>query len=1569
MGYSYPYRNNSSNKSSVPQLTPVAPYPNIQLPITNLPVVPITSATASSSSSSVNDTSNQNKFKTFPNVKRKRTAQACNACRRKRIKCDGKSPCTQCIQHKIESECCFAQPLKRGPRKGSTRVNLKERLHKVEELLYALTSKQNIDEMLAAKSAADEKAKLGGKSSQSTSTINATTVTPITTTESTPATTNTSASLLSQKSLAASLLNNGSKISTSSTPILPNPTITEAAASTLLNTNTNLSSSTNNTDLLNALQTNANVASSSSLNNTKDNNGVNVSNINSLLFNSLLLNQQQQQQQQQQQTSTIKNSSNKATTNSEGLAALQALTQQQQLLSLASQNPGIDLMSLASLQSNGKLKSNILKNNKALNNTTPQLSEIPLSNPATSSFPTVLPSMSPSPKSLLETAIPISPALSGKNNKRKSKMGKRVNVPNKKIATSVFNDQINIKQDNIIDLANNIPTSSTNKIAPVNTINVKLEEEILKSKMKGLGKINGEKNDMPYMTSSNSITIPSSWTNTEATNVSSSTSSIYKNLMNNNVKKETEISSNTPNPSVSNLPFIKVSSQTPIVSTNPLYTQDTINKPSSNAMNMDILKNSQYNLSSNNDKLLNTTAKDMLNQTKTQQILQNTIKNLLKSGVIDQEFINNNPIYSQLLMDNNLIKNSAQKNVLSSMNTDPLSSNLESFNLANPIDTNTLGSSYTPTSTTNIASNMLLSNEFSNFPINSLSPVNSPESDKNSNINALTKAKFNIGQNKTSPLISQNGLTIPSDNTTSMLVAEKNANIGLDFLNTINNTNSLNSLNINNLYRNKLLSSFNPLNSLNNNLQDNIFMYNINPELLQNYPFGINGNDGNLLKPAPTSKEGTEDKKTDEKTYKGDLGVAFIDMKSSGGYIYFGNSSCVGLASNLINDLSSEKKSASFSFNDIKNILASVSNRKEDGSDIVNINSRVEDVTPITTKENFKKILDLFFDYLQPIIPLFNRQVFTSFLDNDPDAPGYQLLLHCILAVVGKYIPKEELPKDLPENISQLAFDWARNQLQKVFDIPSLPTVQALIILSTLAMSNPRSEMGYSTYTYTGTAVRMAHELGLHRDLMLRGQDHTLEEKNETRRAWVLLYVLDRQSALMTGRPMIIDDSDWDIPPPTIDSNEATDVEKATVQALLVRLELFEIVGEISRWSNAGKRKASQETDPLKKEKFVINHQRKLTEWRNSIPEFLQWTDPPYLYEEESANPMKNEFTFIDQAATDMSNKADFKIPTNDSGSTLNNETNSPSTGLNKSPKGLVWTMFPLYLAAIYYRAQLTLHVYSLTSSSITPTVLQSKKICTSAAIYLTNIIISMMAITPEPHPLCSFFLAQLPTTIMTCISVQLFIVKSNNWSIEERQTATKAILNNIQLLKISKVQPLGTYLYAYAKWIVRKANIEINESDLEHIDAMNANTTTSNLKTIYSSIHSITKNKKENNVDNNDNLSTPTSTSTSTNTNSSHLSMSKMNSTVPNSSLFPTSPNYIESNILNDPVGLAYKGKETLNENELLPTENKNIPASTTNIQDDALLNAYREALKHNDPFLTTMDFRDLMQEMNLEL
>ncbi|KAI6783043.1 putative transcriptional regulatory protein-like protein [Emericellopsis cladophorae] len=78
---------------------------------------------------------------TFPydesqDAKRRRIARACDMCRKKKIKCDGKLPsCTQCINYK--AECVFTQvEKKRAPPKGAKYIEgLENRLGRMEHLL------------------------------------------------------------------------------------------------------------------------------------------------------------------------------------------------------------------------------------------------------------------------------------------------------------------------------------------------------------------------------------------------------------------------------------------------------------------------------------------------------------------------------------------------------------------------------------------------------------------------------------------------------------------------------------------------------------------------------------------------------------------------------------------------------------------------------------------------------------------------------------------------------------------------------------------------------------------------------------------------------------------------------------------------------------------------------------------------------------------------------------------------------------------------------------------------------------------------------------------------------------------------------------------------------------------------------------------------------------------------------------------------------------------------------------------------------------------------------------------
>ncbi|KAI9874267.1 MAG: hypothetical protein M1830_009944 [Pleopsidium flavum] len=69
-------------------------------------------------------------------AKRRRIARACDMCRKKKIKCDGKMPaCTHCINYK--TECIFTQvEKKRNPPKGAKYIEgLENRLGRMESLL------------------------------------------------------------------------------------------------------------------------------------------------------------------------------------------------------------------------------------------------------------------------------------------------------------------------------------------------------------------------------------------------------------------------------------------------------------------------------------------------------------------------------------------------------------------------------------------------------------------------------------------------------------------------------------------------------------------------------------------------------------------------------------------------------------------------------------------------------------------------------------------------------------------------------------------------------------------------------------------------------------------------------------------------------------------------------------------------------------------------------------------------------------------------------------------------------------------------------------------------------------------------------------------------------------------------------------------------------------------------------------------------------------------------------------------------------------------------------------------
>ncbi|KAL4906244.1 hypothetical protein BDW74DRAFT_151565 [Aspergillus multicolor] len=77
--------------------------------------------------------------------KRRRVTRACDPCRQKKIKCDGKLPCTHCTVYSYE--CTYDQPSNRRRNPAPQYVEaLESRLHKAEALLRVVLPDLNLDD-------------------------------------------------------------------------------------------------------------------------------------------------------------------------------------------------------------------------------------------------------------------------------------------------------------------------------------------------------------------------------------------------------------------------------------------------------------------------------------------------------------------------------------------------------------------------------------------------------------------------------------------------------------------------------------------------------------------------------------------------------------------------------------------------------------------------------------------------------------------------------------------------------------------------------------------------------------------------------------------------------------------------------------------------------------------------------------------------------------------------------------------------------------------------------------------------------------------------------------------------------------------------------------------------------------------------------------------------------------------------------------------------------------------------------------------------------------------------------
>ncbi|KAK9764911.1 hypothetical protein K7432_007187 [Basidiobolus ranarum] len=168
------------------------------------------------------------------------------------------------------------------------------------------------------------------------------------------------------------------------------------------------------------------------------------------------------------------------------------------------------------------------------------------------------------------------------------------------------------------------------------------------------------------------------------------------------------------------------------------------------------------------------------------------------------------------------------------------------------------------------------------------------------------------------------------------------------------------------------------------------------------------------------------------------------------------------------------------------------------------------------TKEIEEQLLDVYFTRSHPYFPVFNKGGFLQRLKSGKEVS--QVLLNAIYAV-SSMLEGLTVYKDTEISRSAVIFFFtrAKTELDKQYHFSSLYTIQGLLLMS----FNPAGG-----WLYLGMAVRMAQDLGLHRNIESDSLDPI--EKQNRKLAWWSCVVFDRYHSAMGGKPLAINENDFD---------------------------------------------------------------------------------------------------------------------------------------------------------------------------------------------------------------------------------------------------------------------------------------------------------------------------------------------------------------------------------------------------------------------------------------------------------
>lgn len=230
-------------------------------------------------------------------------------------------------------------------------------------------------------------------------------------------------------------------------------------------------------------------------------------------------------------------------------------------------------------------------------------------------------------------------------------------------------------------------------------------------------------------------------------------------------------------------------------------------------------------------------------------------------------------------------------------------------------------------------------------------------------------------------------------------------------------------------------------------------------------------------------------------------------------------------------------------------------------------------------------LLDLFFEHSSQHYPFINRHTIDQRLQ---EGTMSEFLLIAICAIASRFHDDPRLVSGpTPADNAKVFIEKASSLVVPLLRIPSVDVVAGLLLLATVEFGQ-NSESGL--WMYSGMAIRMSVDLGLHKLPLEESQ--SVEEQCSSRLLFWALFIKDRILSFGTGRPVCIPEDEITVPFP-----EDTDIE-GCLGAFPKAVRLMMVGGRISNILNR---------DPPC-DTLIANLREELIELHNGLPLGLKWS-------------------------------------------------------------------------------------------------------------------------------------------------------------------------------------------------------------------------------------------------------------------------------------------------------------------------------------------------------------------------